>query len=122
MRWFRLHIGFGTRLALFALAGQLVLSFGHIHIGKLAPAPLQAIWTTQGSARDGDSDSNHQAGANDVCAICTTIGLLAGSVLPTTSAVLPPLATEHRWPSRAAETRATSDPYFLFQARAPPIV
>ena len=31
MRWFRANKTFGSRLALFALAVQFVLAFGHIH-------------------------------------------------------------------------------------------
>jgi len=33
MKWFRSNIKHGSRLALFALALQLALSFGHFHGG-----------------------------------------------------------------------------------------
>ena len=36
MKWFRSNIRHGSRLALFALAVQLALSFGHIHLEQLA--------------------------------------------------------------------------------------
>jgi hypothetical protein len=40
MKWFRQHIKTGSRLALFALAIQFVLSFGHFHgvAAQAAPA------------------------------------------------------------------------------------
>jgi hypothetical protein len=39
MKWFRSNIKHGSRLALFALAIQLVLSFGHFHGGAAQAAP-----------------------------------------------------------------------------------
>src|ERR1700742_1885430 len=79
MRWFRTHIGLGSRLALFALAVQFVLSFCHVHAGKVAPAsPYGALATVQAPDR-GPAPKPH-TGADDLCAICATIGLLAGSV------------------------------------------
>ena len=38
MRWFRSNIRVGSRLALFALAVQFLLSFGHFHAGSAQPA------------------------------------------------------------------------------------
>src|SRR5438270_3794051 len=36
MKWFRSNVRFGSRLALFALAIQFLLSFGHFHAGAQA--------------------------------------------------------------------------------------
>ena len=40
MNWFRKHVKTGSRLALFALAIQFALSFGHFHgdVARAAPA------------------------------------------------------------------------------------
>jgi hypothetical protein len=123
MRWFRTHIGLGSRLALFALAIQLVLSFGHIHAGKIAPASAKgAISLAQAPDRDGGPGPKPHSGADDFCAICATISLLASSALPTISSLLPPVAAEHRWLTEFTTTRISFDPFVLFQARAPPTV
>ena len=42
MRWIRTHRRLGSRLALFALAVQLVVSFGHVHLDKIAPSSAAA--------------------------------------------------------------------------------
>jgi hypothetical protein len=123
MRWFRTHIGLGSRLALFALAVQFVLSFGHVHVGKFAPATSQgAMALAQAPDRDGGPGPKPQTGVDDFCAICATVSLLATSVLPTASSVLPPVAAEHRWLTEFASARISSDSFVLFQARAPPVV
>jgi hypothetical protein len=123
MRWFRTHIGLGSRLALFALTVQLVLSFGHVHVGKIAPASSHGAMTVaQAPDRDGGPSPNPHTGADDLCAICASVSLLASSVLPTASSVLPPVAAEHRWLTQFASARISSSPFVLFQARAPPAV
>ena len=44
MNWFRKHVKTGSRLALFALAIQFALSFGHFHgeVARAAPAAIEA--------------------------------------------------------------------------------
>ena len=81
MRWVRARLGAGSRLALFALALQIVLSFGHVHLGEFRHA-------TDGPAVAGSqpvpSDPFQHPGsdADDYCAICATIHLAATSLLP----------------------------------------
>ena len=52
MRWFRANKTFGSRLALFALAVQFVLAFGHIHhediFGPARPAAAMAAAVPDG--------------------------------------------------------------------------
>jgi hypothetical protein len=123
MRWFRTHIGLGSRLALFALAVGLVLSFGHVHAGKIAPMSSQnAMTVAQGPDRDSGPAPKPDPGADDFCAICASISLLASAALPTASSLLPPIAAAHRWPTDFASARISANPFVLFQARAPPVV
>src|SRR5919206_2283834 len=42
MKWFRSNIRRGSQLALFALAIQFLLSFGHFHGGNAQAAPADA--------------------------------------------------------------------------------
>ena len=41
MKWFRSNIRLGSRIALFALALQFALSFGHFHGGAAEASPMQ---------------------------------------------------------------------------------
>jgi hypothetical protein len=85
MRWFRANSKFGGRLALFALAVQLILSFGHIHLediyGNARAFAVTSASTTLPAADDSQPlptgrDSNHH---DDYCAICATAHMLGSS-------------------------------------------
>jgi hypothetical protein len=121
MRWVRRNRGIGAWAALFAFALQIALSFGHVHLPKIASSSASTadISLTSG---DGAPSPDRHGGATDVCAICAAVGLVASSVLPEASAVVPPAARAHRCPSEFANSRIAFDPFFLFQARAPPTV
>lgn len=121
MRWLRSNIGLGSRLALFALAIQLVSSFGHVHLDKIARSSSQAgIWLAQD--RDGAPNRDRHTGANDVCAICAVIGLIASSALPAAALLPPPVVTALASRPEFNSTITASDSHFLFRARAPPVV
>ena len=121
MRWFRSHIHLGARLALFELAIQFVLSFGHSHVDKslLSSASAAAV-TQQSASRDGAPAAPQHRGADDFCAICATIGLLASSALPESASLVIPVATPSAWPHEFASTFVPLDSHLLFQARGPP--
>src|ERR1700722_19674805 len=81
MRWFRANKTFGSRLALFALAVQFVLAFGHTHheyiYGPARPAAAMAAAVPDGSQ---PLPANHPAKhGDDYCAICATMSLLGNS-------------------------------------------
>ena len=121
MRWFRTHIGLGSRLALFALTIQLVLSFGHVHVGKIAPASSHGAMTVaQAPDRDDGPSPKPHTGADDFCAICATVGLLASSALPEAASLVTPVAAPSAWPHEFASTFVPLDSHLLFQARGPP--
>ena len=50
MKWFRSNIKHGSRLALFALAIQFALSFGHFHGVAAQAAPALQSGQTQSDA------------------------------------------------------------------------
>ena len=128
MYWFRSHIRLGARLALLALAVQIVLSFGHIHFYALglasANAAQAAMAQDAGPPPPSKSGPIHKsdgsAGAN--CAICALIQLSAISGPAAAPALaLPANLGPIRWHFPIAMALAAS-PHFLFQARAPPSV
>lgn len=126
MGWFRAKSKWGGRLALFALAVQLVLAFGHIHpddiYGSLHdPFPTQAI--SLAAAGHGQVVSSDQSAVvdNDFCAICATVSLLSSSVAAETPKLpLPELQTVER--TTVALAVAVISPRRPFQSRAPPSV
>ena len=122
MRWIRTDRRWSTWLALAAMALQLVLSFGLIHLKKLASGSVIASVTTSEAPSSQQNPTQHPANdADDFCAICATIHLTASSFLPDAPLLPVPHAsrtTEHFGhftfvfisPQRAA-----------FQSRAPPV-
>ncbi|MBR0932597.1 DUF2946 family protein [Bradyrhizobium jicamae] len=139
MKWFRKHIRTGSRLALFALAVQFVLSFGHFHplaAAQAAPAaqvalsrldfsylgtsatPDLAVQVTERQPPAHHDDDKHPA---DTCAICAVISL-AGNLLVATPPVL-------MLPEALELLRRTTDAEFLhlksapaaFHSRGPPL-
>jgi hypothetical protein len=124
MRWFRTNLRLGGRLALFALAVQLVLSFGHIHLEDIyGNARAFAAWSASVPVADNSQpppagpQSHH---TDDYCAICATVHLLGSSFaaqapqlpLPFISA-----AIEHFDRVSLAFVSSRRAP---FQSRAPP--
>src|SRR5262249_62225815 len=93
MRWFRSRSRSGSYLALFALAFQLAVSFGHVHLERIAPlaAGASALAGAPPSGDDLNAPSN-PAGrehlADDRCPICTLIHL-AGALVPAEMPSLP---------------------------------
>lgn len=113
----------GAWAALFALALQITLSFGHIHVeGIHSSTAAVDVSLAQATSRDGAPAPHRHHGANDICAICATIGLIASSVVPDPSPLLPPAAGEQSRLSASVSPRLSFDPSVLFQARAPPAV
>jgi hypothetical protein len=127
MRWFRANARFGAWCALFALALQLTLSFGHVHVAGFGAtkSTLLAAWTTQPSAPSADAPAapTKQAPsglAHDPCAICTVMQL-AGAAVPSAAPALPlPLVASQVRLGTSVEFVLAASPHISFSARAPP--
>jgi hypothetical protein len=117
MQWVRSNIKLGARVALFALAVQAVLSFGHFHNITAQAQPSFQFAQQQPPASGPDSDQQ----PGDTCAICAVIALTSTAV----SAMPPALPL----PQAVELPRRTTDRAFLhlhathtaFQSRAPPL-
>jgi hypothetical protein len=123
MRWIRSKTGAITWLALFALACQLVLSFGHVHLGKPNAGMALAALTDVGKTTDYAPAQNAPgpAGtADEFCAICANISLASILLIPVVLALLAPvlLTAELPWPD--SDITPASIPHLLFSARGPP--
>jgi DUF2946 family protein len=137
MKWFRSNIKHGSRLALFALAIQFVLSFGHFHgvaaraapaiqsgpalldlsyAGGFTAADAVSLSAQQQPASNHDSDQQ----SNDLCAICAVM-VLANAVLFATPSLLSlPQAVEFLYLTIDAEFIHLNSARVAFQPRAPP--
>jgi hypothetical protein len=122
MRWFRANRTFGGRLALFALAVQFVVAFGHIHRDDLYGFARTAVAVAApvpegGQPLPGDRPAKH---SDDYCAICAAASLLGNSF----AAVAPSLPLPAA--SHAIERFDRVAVIFIaprraaFQSRAPP--
>ena len=126
MSWFRSRSRVGSYLALLALAFQLAVSFGHVHLEHIVPnsTGAAAFASAQPSGEDlnaPSSPSGREDLADDCCPICTLIHL-AGALVPAETPLLPlPSVFGRLRPAAAAEFDLTASQGALFQARAPPI-
>jgi hypothetical protein len=126
MSWFRSRSRVGSYLALLALAFQLAVSFGHVHLEHMVPSSTGA--TALASAQPSGDDLNVASSptgredlADDCCPICTLIHL-AGALVPAeTPLLLLPSVFGRLRLAAAAEFDLTALHGALFQARAPPI-
>jgi hypothetical protein len=137
MKWFRNNVKHGSRLALFALAIQFALSFGHFHGGAARAAPAIATSLTQAdvayanglATQDAASEvaqkqlpSNHDTDRPaDACAICAVIALAGNLLFATPPLLLLPQAVEFLYLTTDAEFVHLSSVHTAFQSRAPPI-
>jgi hypothetical protein len=118
MHWFRAKRSPSGYLALFALALQLALSFGHVHLDELAPGRSAAA--SAQNASDAGTPSGTVPDRDEGCAICAIIGL-SGSVLIPDAPTLVFAGAQHAafFPDVAA-ILVSDHTRTQFQARAPP--
>jgi uncharacterized iron-regulated membrane protein len=136
MKWFRSHIKAGSRLALFALAVQFVLAFGHFHsfAAQAAPAiqsvPVQSESATTDLVAAPDTisqsgqqqpGSDHDQSSGDTCAICAVIALANTLLFSTPPLLLLPQALEFLYLTADAEFVHLNSARVAFQPRAPPV-
>ena len=140
MKWFRSNIRRGSRLALFALAIQFLLSFGHFHgNGALAGAHRSALQGaakgTAAQALSGGSraDTSREAPLKtpsdqapdgrltDDCAICAVLALADATVIATSPSSMGPQAGAFSYLITGAASADVNSAGASFQPRAPPV-
>src|SRR5258707_8535107 len=134
MKWFRKHIKTGSRLALFALAIQFALSFGHFHgvAAQAAPAiqtglsqaDLAYIGTVaapKAAQKQVPSSPDTDQQPADACAICAVIALAGNVLFATPPVLLLPQAVEFLYRTTDAEVSHLASIHPAFQSRAPPV-
>lgn len=120
MNWFRQRVRLGSRLALFALAVQFALSFGHFHaeIARAAPAVIQAGLTDAVAQPTSDHDKDpHSAD----CAICAVLSLANNFLSATPPHLDLPQATSLLRLTGGTEFTHAGSAHPAFRSRAPPV-
>jgi hypothetical protein len=118
MKWLRSNAKRLSVLAMFALALQFGLSFGHIHADHAFAAPT-AI-SSHASVSTPDSSGHQQDDPADLCAICVTIAM-ANALVDATPPVLPvPLDTKATDVLADCAYGAPATRLVAFHSRGPP--
>jgi hypothetical protein len=118
MRWIRRNSRFGSWTAIFALAIQLVLSFGHIHFESFQDS--SAVIASSSQPQSNTSDDDELGAGHKFCAICVALNLTSSSVLPSLALPATPVDHPHKWVADLRPAQVSYSVYFLFQPRAPP--
>jgi hypothetical protein len=117
MQWVRSNIRLGARVALFALAVQIALSFGHFH-PIAAHTSTPSIQSSQQRPTPGHDSDEHPG---DVCAICAVMALASTAVAATPPSLPIPQAFELKHPPIDAAFVSPRPARPAFQSRAPPL-
>jgi hypothetical protein len=137
MKWFRSNVRLGSQLALFALAIQFLLAFGHFHGGAPAASAMPdaersglhdviAFAATHLDASDKATrawPAGHEPAGQpaDGCAICAVMAL-ANAMVDAAPPCLPaPQATVFAYLPTEAGFLVSNAARPAFQPRAPPI-
>jgi hypothetical protein len=131
MRWFRTRSRLGSCLALFALALQLALSFGHIHLKDVlggthstasAEASTLASLSDEQRAPTQPADGSHHEHEDEYCAIYAINSLIGAAQHAEPPTLRLPLHTGHARHAPGYDSPLAELRHILFQGRAPPIV
>jgi hypothetical protein len=127
MWWVRANLRIAGWCGLFALALQLILSFGHFHHNGTWSASYRSSLASSDGAISDALDTNGGpsvpgAPGADYCGICAVVHLAGSLVSPTTPAVVQPVLVGGILAWRIAETSVTPPSLPHARARAPPAV
>lgn len=134
MNWFRKHLKHGSRLALFALAVQFVVSFGHAHeaaaqavqIGLSNAGPTSAteqaalVAGIEATKQQAPSDHDNDRHPAEACAICAVLSLASNYLFAAPPVLQLPQAIELLRLTTDAEFAHLGALHPPFQPRAPP--
>jgi Protein of unknown function (DUF2946) len=132
MKRFRKHVKQGSRLALFALAVQFALSFGHFHGLAAQAAPVApsgaAVAVDTGSDTVGNETSStsspagqdHDQQPADSCAICAVMALTGTAMVSPPPVLLLPEAFEFLYLAADAEFVHLKSVGRVLRPRVPP--
>jgi DUF2946 family protein len=117
MQWVRSNIRLGARIAMFALAIQFALSFGHFHAIAAQAAPSVQSAGQQSPAQNPDSDQH----SDDVCAICAVVAFASTAMAAAPPALPIPQVFKLAQPATNTAFAHPRPTRVAFHSRAPPL-
>jgi hypothetical protein len=121
MGWVCRHRRHGAVLALIALALQIVVAFGHVHLHALAQSPHASAQHVALADTKSHAPVQIPADNDDYCAICASIFLASSAFAPAPPQLLVP-ANFQRVEHSLKSARPLADSLRLaFRSRAPPV-
>ena len=120
MKWLRSNIKRVSHVALFALAIQLALSFGHFH--GIGTDPASATQNAR-SLSDPQPASDQGPGEHpgDICAICVVMAMADAALFATPPVVVLPQSVAFAYLTPDADLIRVNAVRAGFEPRAPPI-
>jgi hypothetical protein len=121
MLWFRQHVRRATWLALFALAINLTLAFGHVHVldsSGRPPALIAALAAPHEAHHHHHPGNGHADYFCPICMAATAMGTALAPTPPALPVVLTTSAIDHPI-DRSSE--APRPPHTAFESRGPPL-
>jgi hypothetical protein len=143
MNWFRTRIRPCAWLALFALAFQMLVSFGHIHSDDLGLPPVSgpnqaedvatpSVLTAKAGATTATAasvpahaavqptNSDRHPASDDYCPICASMVLAATAIPSLPPPLIVPAPIRRTWPAQTRARGLSLQIAQSFNARAPP--
>jgi hypothetical protein len=120
MRWYRSNRKLIGSLGLFALALQMTLAFGHVHLRDFVGIARLAAAQTQVAPSNADGNNNPSQPTDDYCPVCAATNLAGTLVLPGIVALPAPVASIDNTYSGVCGAPCGRIAHALFRARAPP--
>lgn len=121
MGWVHRHKQRGAVLALVALALQIALTFGHVHL----PGPSGSSHAIAEQVRLAHTapqiPAQHRGDDDDYCAICASIFLASSAFAPAPPQLLVPVNFEPVEHSLDIVQSLSESPRLAFRSRAPPV-
>lgn len=128
MTWFRSKIRPVARLALFVLAFQMAVSFGHMDADELGLPPLELVGRTHLTLNATltviapASPHRVPAAPEGYCPICASMALVATALPSLPPVLIVPPQERPAWPAPLPAEGISPKLTLSFQARAPPTV
>jgi hypothetical protein len=123
MGWVQCHKRRGAFLALAALALQVALSFGHVHLDGIRPVTVHDIATSHEAALvevSRQMPTHNPADDDDYCPICASIYLASTSFVSQPPPLPVPVGFHRIAHSYSVAFSIVEPRRIAFQSRAPP--
>jgi hypothetical protein len=121
MGWVCRHRQHGAVLALIALALQIAVAFGHVHLHALTQSPHASAQRAALADTKSHAPVQIPADNDDYCAICASIFLASSAFAPAPPQLLIPTNFQRVGHSFNAARSLAESLRLAFRSRAPPL-